>query len=486
MGDFVVGMMCCVVAGLLFGTNYIPVQSVDCGDGFFFSLMMSVGILLVGTVVGISPLSSYHGEWEWDWLSSQEFYPVASLGGAAWMIGNLLVPTVIRRVGLGLGMTIWDLSNMIMGWGTGMFGWFGVWSEDITNLPLNVTGVVLCAISLFFFVAAGQADEHSNGAHQADVAEVLCPYCLDLSMVEEGDPEVDLPDVEEGRGSPAGAPSRSAVPGGIEGTTTTATEATAATFSEQATAAMSKDSTTSPRAQAMEVTSAVSGALDGSALAAQPVERGASHVVADLSDGKAKGTTDICEQRTRSRLHRYITGLFLAILAGCLFGYTFDLPTYLIQCGKIEWCQESEECHVIVQLPKVCQNYVSVHHAHHSINPINYVFSHFCGIAETGLIAFLFYACCKRKRTYAPARLVLPSILSGVMWGIAQTAWFVANAEMQLSIAFPIISTLPGLVALACGFFFFGELATRASRQYALIGIALRVPGVIMIALSNM
>ena len=50
-----------------------------------------------------------------------------------------------------------------------------------------------------------------------------------------------------------------------------------------------------------------------------------------------------------------------------------------------------------------------------------------------------------------PAQCVLPAFASGLMWGVAQVCWFVANNRLSFSVSFPIMSSLPGLVGAAWG-----------------------------------
>jgi multidrug transporter EmrE-like cation transporter len=331
------------------------------------------------------------------------------------MLGNLLVPTVIRRVGLGLGLTIWDLSNMIMGWATGMFGLFGVWKESISNSALNTAGVALCVFSLFFFVLSGEADSHPDVKHVPDLMESAQSICSCGDEDSDDDSDESDSDKDEEQPGPREAP----------------------------------------------VSADVSRTLEAN------------------GDAGAKGHTP---QSTRSR---FLVGLVLALFVGCLFGYTFDLPTVLRQCGELEAGDKEYDDVIFCQWRGAFWQGKSL--TLHSKDSMNYVASHFAGIFLTGLFTFVLYVAvysCRGKVIYTPRLLVLPSIISGLMWGVAQTAWFVANEQLGMSVAFPIISTLPGLVALACGFFFFGELQTRKSRVYAATGIALRLPGVLMIALS--
>ena len=92
------------------------------GDGIFFSAVMSVGILFVGLLTGMV-LTSTPG------LTMPVFEPWAAVGGAIWMCGNLMCPYIIKLIGMGLGLTVWDLSKMIIGCFTGHFGLFGVQKE---------------------------------------------------------------------------------------------------------------------------------------------------------------------------------------------------------------------------------------------------------------------------------------------------------------------------------------------------------------------
>jgi len=434
------GYACCMIAGFFFGTNYIPVKSVDCGDGVFFSLAMSTGILMVGFLVGVSPLVDA----EWGFSPVLNFNPLAAVGGSLWMLGNLLVPTIVRRVGLGLGLTIWDISNMVKGWATGFFGLFGIWQAQISNPLMNVIGLVMCVISLFFFVASGQADS-SNQVEEPHVPDILevCAECAgdDHNGGSDDDDDDDT---------------------SVDGT--------------------------------------------GSTSNANDVEENHEAVVVKISEISGSW-------RYRRSRRSFALGLVLALFAGLLFGTTFDLPTQLMQCG-VE-CPPGDSTCTIEDLDDICMlntmikllrvesdDCVTTAHRNasdhcvkkaffvkpYSPDSLHYVISHYVGIFLMGLIVFIGYvtvSAARGRASYRPVNLILPSMASGVMWGVAQTAWFVANEELSMSVAFPIISTLPGLVALLSGVLFFGELRTPKSRQLALIGVLIRLPGVLLIALSS-
>lgn len=61
------------------------------------------------------------------------------------------VGQIFRRPGLGLGLTMWDLSNMLVGWFIGHFGLLGVTKEHTQHPVLNYVGLVLASVSLVFF-----------------------------------------------------------------------------------------------------------------------------------------------------------------------------------------------------------------------------------------------------------------------------------------------------------------------------------------------
>jgi glucose uptake protein GlcU len=89
-------------------------------------------------------------------------------------------------------------------------------------------------------------------------------------------------------------------------------------------------------------------------------------------------------------------------------------------------------------------------------------------LAAAGYAAL--YALAARGRPWASPRVVLPGLASGVIWGLACVAWFAANERLSLVIAFPLVTLGPGLVSMAVGGLFFGEVRSR--REAALLAAA--------------
>lgn len=364
MPSALIGYTCCAVAGVGFGTNYLPVKRVDVGDGVFFATSMTPGICAIGVVASWIMGSS---------STLPAFEPLAAVAGAIWMMGNLMTTFVIKVIGLGLGLIMWDLSNMLIGWATGRFGLFGIHVERVSRPGLNYLGLALAAASLIFFTLAAHEDEKAAEPENAKVTE----------------PDVEL--------------------------------------------SVSETSTTTSN-----VSTAASTATNNADLEAkQPSSRSLP---------------------TKPSALKFALGCAAAILAGIFFGTTFDLPTDLMQ-GDFG--------------------------GHHSRHVMDYVFSHFLGILIMAMIALLVYISVNRSKSYLPWKAAVPATFSGALWGVAQVAWFHANVDLSFLITFPIISTLPGVIALLVGFFFCGELRVRRARYFAIIGLCLRVPGVLLIALSN-
>lgn len=381
MGDLLLGYTCCLIAGISFGVNYLPVKSCDIGDGIFFSAAMSVGILIVGLFTGM-------------FLSSPEmelptFEPLAAAGGVMFQLGNSMCPYIIKLIGLGLGLTIWDLSNMLMGWFTGYFGLFGMEKEHDVEIPaMNFVGLVLASVSLVFFSLASAFDGKTQPQDLAAKAK-------------EDKAETD-PEGRPGCGPSFGGETASNHP---------------------------------------SHPSAANG--DGG----------------DGGGGDGDGKVDSMEQPRQSQCRfSAMLGFSMAVAAGLLFGATFDLPMDLKN-------GEFGEAH------------------RHDI--LYYVFSHFLGIFFTAIASLVVYIAVKGKKSHMPGKLIFPSILSGLIWAVGMVAWFQANVELGYTVAFPIVGSLPGIIAIFIGLCFLGEMQTRRSRMCALIGMLLRVPGVLLIALST-
>ncbi|KAK6021062.1 hypothetical protein OSTOST_13276, partial [Ostertagia ostertagi] len=85
---------------------FVPVRKYDPGDGMFVQWVMSCAILIVGFIVFC--VMGFPG-----------FFPLAMLGGMFWTIGNATAVPIITRIGMAVGMLIWNTTNCLTGWAGG-------------------------------------------------------------------------------------------------------------------------------------------------------------------------------------------------------------------------------------------------------------------------------------------------------------------------------------------------------------------------------
>lgn len=343
------GYIAIVVSALGFGTNYLPVKKFNMGDGMFFQWIMCNAILFVGVIVNAA-------------VGSPQFYPLAMLGGSFWAIGNTLAVPAIEAIGVGLGILIWSMANMLFGFATSRFGWFGIPKKIPSKPIMNYIGVAIALSSVLIYAAIKPNQEDQGKSKGGD-----------------DDREMESPNKH-------------------------------------------------------------------------------SPLSSDGDSDSGKGCLRSCKPiKDLPLTQRRILGVVLALLAGSLFGNTF-VPTIYIQ----GWYEGASQ------------------------EGLDYVFSNFVGIWLASTIIFVVYAAFKRNRpNIIDPTAILPALLSGLLWGCAQAAWFVANAALGEPIAFPIITTIPALLATLCGLIFFKEI--KGKRNYLLLVLAFCVTatGVILNALSR-
>ncbi len=92
---------------------------------------------------------------------------------------------------------------------------------------------------------------------------------------------------------------------------------------------------------------------------------------------------------------------------------------------------------------------------------IDYVFAQFCGIHLSSSVFFLAYIVYRRNVPHVYPRVIFPAVISGLMWGVANALWFIANKTLSEPVSFPIISTIPMGVSLLVGILLFKEITVR-------------------------
>ncbi|CAD7943777.1 unnamed protein product, partial [Amoebophrya sp. A25] len=134
------GYVAVLTAGLFFGSNFVPARKYPTGNGIFFQWLMCSGIFITGLslycLLGFPSVPRPH---------------YAMLGGAFWCGGNLMAVPIIQRIGMALGLCVWNVCNMLIGWTSGFLGILGATKADVAIPWLNVTGAFMacCACACY-------------------------------------------------------------------------------------------------------------------------------------------------------------------------------------------------------------------------------------------------------------------------------------------------------------------------------------------------
>ncbi|KAB5518553.1 hypothetical protein PHYPO_G00167380 [Pangasianodon hypophthalmus] len=384
--DLTYGFVSCAVSVLFYGSNFVPVKKIDTGDGMFFQWVLCAAIWTVSMIANII-------------LSSPKFWPLAMLGGAIWATGNVTVVPILKTIGLGLGLLIWATFNLLMGWASSRFGWFGIEPEKVTKPTLNYCGAGLCLLRyhtnthiLVFIVCFLFISECVNGIGGVPTAIVFFFVKSDVQ-----------------------------------------------------------------RSATSEETPLL---ID-------------STVNNDPQTSSDNSWVDMLPPFTKR-----LVGSALAVVAGLLYGSSF-IPMLYIKNHADQ--QDSQ--------------FVGA-----SQFDLDYVFAHFSGIFLTSTVYFVIYCAFKKNKPQVFPKAVLPradchhpahvSILScagfvsGVMWGVATCCWFLANHYLKPVVSFPIITTVPGLIAALWGVMVFKEVQGLRNYLVLILAFCMIVTGALLTGFS--
>lgn len=161
-----------------------------------------------------------------------------------------------------------------------------------------------------------------------------------------------------------------------------------------------------------------------------------------------------------SSLSKRTIGCLLAIFAGALFGLVFVPNTYI-------------------------QDHPSGIYQNATRNGLDYVFSMYSGIFSSSILYFIVYLAYEKNRPYINVQSILPGLVSGMMWGIAQAAFLVSNSILNQTISFPLISIGPSTVAVLWSIFYFKDIQGRRNYLIIIVGTLVRIAAAILIILSK-
>ena len=98
---------------------------------------------------------------------------------------------------------------------------------------------------------------------------------------------------------------------------------------------------------------------------------------------------------------------------------------------------------------------------------------------------FIIYAAFKKNRPVLFSNSVLPAMVSGGMWGIAEAAWMVSNGSLGMVVSYPIVAVCPMLINTLWAVLLYREI--QGVRNFALLGFAMtmNICSVLCTALSS-
>uniref|UniRef100_A0A1W7RCG4 Transmembrane protein 144 n=1 Tax=Agkistrodon contortrix contortrix TaxID=8713 RepID=A0A1W7RCG4_AGKCO len=152
--DLTIGFISSAVAVVLFGSNFVPVKKFDTGDGMFFQWILCAAIWIVSLIVNLIQ-------------NSPKFWPLAMVGGFLWATGNVTVVPIVKTIGLGLGLLIWASFNLLTGWASSRFGWFGIDPEEVRKPVLNYIGAALSVLSSIIFLFIKSEVQNSSPSSES-------------------------------------------------------------------------------------------------------------------------------------------------------------------------------------------------------------------------------------------------------------------------------------------------------------------------------
>lgn len=151
---------------------------------------------------------------------------------------------------------------------------------------------------------------------------------------------------------------------------------------------------------------------------------------------------------------RTIVGIFLAIFSGMLYG--INLVPYKL------WEQDQNP------EPK----------------PLAFILSHFTGIFLFSTLVWIVYSLVKRPPQVFP-QTMLPSFISGAMWGVAQCGLTVATGVLGFTIGFPIGSAGPSIVNALWSVFAFREIRGKKNIGLLVVAFLFQGAGIGLLSMSH-
>ena len=120
-----------------------------------------------------------------------------------------------------------------------------------------------------------------------------------------------------------------------------------------------------------------------------------------------------------------------------------------------------------------------------SKNYLDYMFSYYTGILLGSLIYFVIYCLIKKNKPIVYPQIILPGLVSGWMWGVANVCYFLATNALNQAISFPISNCGPPIVASFWGIILYKEIKGKRNLLILGIGFSVAIAASLLIGFSN-
>ena len=118
-----------------------------------------------------------------------------------------------------------------------------------------------------------------------------------------------------------------------------------------------------------------------------------------------------------------------------------------------------------------------------SQNQNDYTFSLTSGIFLSSTLFFLMYCISTKNKPKVSSELFFPSLMSGWIWGIANSAYFIATDTLMMSVTYPLANSGPAVVCFILALFY-REIKGRSNILVLALGLFVATSGIIFTGLS--
>ena len=155
-----------------------------------------------------------------------------------------------------------------------------------------------------------------------------------------------------------------------------------------------------------------------------------------------------------SERSKKILGTLMSIFAGIMFGFNY-VPIMYVQNHEKDASQEYND----------------------------YEFSMCCGIMLSSLFVFVVYCIFERNAPKIYPQAILPGMLTGLMWGVANICYNLGNDSLSMAISVPISNCGPSCVAFLVGVLY-KEIKGTKNFLILILGTIFALAGSILCGLS--